>query len=294
MIWISGAPDRHLEAELAAPDGTVIPYRAWETAGARAAICYLHGQGDHSGPFTAMGDHLHACGFNVYAHDQRGFGRSREPRGHIDTYDRFINDALHMAGHAGAANPGRPLFLLGHSMGGHIAFRTAARAGRRLRGVIALSPGFKLRRTPLKGLVQTLAWLVVDPRRPMPSVAAGVPTTRNQVHCERAAADEHYVTHYTAKFYLEALRSVRRAYADMARVQVPALVLMSGEDHLVCDQTARRYFERIAHPDKEFRLLPGLMHNLVAEPEMPQVAQMVAEWITGRCADAVDFDPCAG
>ena len=283
MLWVSGKVDGHREGRLTAGDGAVIPYREWWQEDARAVILSLHGQGGHSGPFGHMGDEYHKLGFNVYAHDHRGFGLSAEPRGDIPSYDHFINDTLAMIRLARERNARKPLFLLGLSMGGHIALRSACRAGEEIAGVIALSPGFKLRHPPgwsvvLKGALTAL----IQPTRYLPPIGGSVVTTRNQLHIERASQDEHWVTTYTARFHLETVRSIRRARREIQRLRVPVLFMQAGNDHLVCPVESRRFFDLIRSPDKEFRLLEGLCHNLVAEPEMPDIARESARWMEGR------------
>lgn len=279
MLWVSGKADGHRLGELVAPDGVIIPYREWWRPDGRAVILYLHGQGDHSGPFAAMGDLLCESGFQVYAHDHRGFGLSRERRGDIRSYETFIDDVMTMLAHAGRQNPGKAIFLLGLSMGGHLALRSAYRAGSAVAGVVALSPGFKLRTPPPWRLVfKTVLFSLLTPLRYIP-VMGEVVTTRNPIHVARATADEHYVNSFTARFFVEAVRSIHRAKREVPRLQVPVLIMQAGNDFLICPEESRRFFERIQHPDKRFRLLDGLCHNLVAEPEMPDVAREVAEWI---------------
>jgi alpha-beta hydrolase superfamily lysophospholipase len=99
------------------------------------------------------------------------------------------------------------------------------------------------------------------------------------VHLARAQQDEHWVTAFTGRFFVEAVRSIRRAKRELRRLMVPTLVLQAGDDYLICPEESRRFFDLIPHPDKEFRLMEGLCHNLVAEPEMPQIAGYVAEWV---------------
>lgn len=283
MLWVSGRADGHRYGELTAQDGVMIPYREWWRPQARAVILYLHGQGDHSGPFTAMGDQLHEMGFNIYAHDHRGFGLSRERRGDIPSYDYFLDDTLTMLRHAKGANPGKPVFFLGLSMGGHLALRSAYRAGSEIAGAIALSPGFKLRSAPPWSLVmKAVLYALITPQRYMPAVMSSVVTTRNQTHLNRAEQDEHWVTAYTARFYLEAVRSIRRAKRELRKINTPVLIMQAGDDYLICPEESRNFCERIGHPDKEFRLLEGLCHNLVAEPEMPHIAAQIAEWMDRR------------
>jgi len=280
MLWVSGRPDGHRVREITAPDGERIPLREWHRPDPRAVILYLHGQGDHSGPFAAMGDCLYDMGFSLYAHDHRGFGLSRARRGHIDSYDQYLDDVATVINHAQSQYPGKPCFLLGLSMGGHLALRAAYRNGHQLAGVIALSPGLKLRRMPpLRAVVLAVLYALFDPDRYLPAIAEKVITTRNQTHLERAQQDERWVTTFTARFYVETIRSVARAWREAKRIQIPVLILQAGADELVCADTSRRFSQRIGHPDVEYRLLEGLAHNLVAEPEMPEIARTISDWI---------------
>lgn len=284
MLWVSGRTDGHETGRLTARDGVVIPYRRWWRERSPASVLLLHGQGMHSGPMASMGDELLHAGYSVYAHDHRGFGLSQAPRGDIPTYDHFIHDTLEMAELAHRQNPGRPVFLIGLSMGGHIALRSAVRAGSGFAGVVALSPGFKLKRSPAWNLVLRVGLLsVLKPRTLIPPLGEGVVTTRNQLHLDRAQEDEHWVTSFTARFHVQTVLSIRRAWWELRKLKVPTLFLQAGEDHLVCPAESRRFFERIACPDKEFRLMDGLCHNLVAEPEMPDLAKIISEWMAARC-----------
>lgn len=285
MLWVSGRPDGHRMGEITAPDGEVIPYREWHRPDARAVILYLHGQGDHSGSFTAMGDSLHGMGYSLYAHDQRGFGLSRAPRGDIHSYDRFLDDAVTMLQHARVQNPGKPCFLLGLSMGGHLALRAACRNAHLLSGVVALSPGLWLRQMPpLKNVALLGLCALFAPERYLPAVTEGVTTTRNQLHLERSQQDEHWVRSYTARFYVETVRSLLRAWWEARRIRIPVLILQAGADELISPAAIRRFSQRVGHGDVEYRELEGLAHNLVAEPEMPAIAQEIGGWIDRRIA----------
>lgn len=292
MQWISGRPDGHQTRTLAAPDGVPIMAREWPQPAARASILYLHGQGDHSGPFTHMGDWLADQGYHVLAYDHRGFGLSPARRGDIDTFDRYVQDALHVLRSMAAEAPGRPRFLMGLSMGGHIALRTAAQAETLqsgaaeplLHGVIALSPGFRLRQSPSWGTVLKTLWrYMTAPDAYLPPLRASIITTRNRTHLERAGKDPTWTTAFTARFYLETVRSIQRAKRELARMlDLPVLILQAAEDYMCDPEENRRIYERMRARDRDFRLLPGLYHNLVAEPEMEAVATQVTDWIAER------------
>ncbi|HWI65980.1 MAG TPA: alpha/beta hydrolase, partial [Symbiobacteriaceae bacterium] len=59
----------------------------------------------------------------------------------------------------------------------------------------------------------------------------------------------------------------------------PVLIMQAGEDYVICPDASRKFFEQVGHPDKEFRLMEGLCHNLAVEPEMPEIARAIADWV---------------
>lgn len=285
MLLITGDPEGHEIGILEGRDGVAIPLRAWRRSDARAVICYLHGIGEHSGPFTAMGDILHESGLAVYTHDHRGFGLSGERRGHIKSFSLLLDDVESMLDLARWENPGKPVFLVGHSMGGHLALRGAYRTREWLSGVIALSPGFKTQTTvPLSLVLKVVRLALTAPETYITGDITDVPTTRNPHHLERVAQDEYWVRRFTAGFYVEMLRSIRSALAEVKQLSLPVLMLQAGEDYLVSPEANREIFHTMDSPDMAFRLIPGLYHNMIVEPEMPMVAEIIADWAKDRAA----------
>ncbi|MGM9451449.1 alpha/beta fold hydrolase, partial [Klebsiella sp. K47] len=75
-----------------------------------------------AGRYQRLGQALSAAGFALYAHDQRGNGRTAE-HGTLGLFashqgwDSVVNDLASLAQHIGQQHPGAPLFLFGHSMG---------------------------------------------------------------------------------------------------------------------------------------------------------------------------------
>jgi alpha-beta hydrolase superfamily lysophospholipase len=97
--------------------------RHWSASGAvRAVVQISHGMGEHSGRYARLAGALGAAGFDVYAHDHRGHGRSaRNARelGHFgpDGWNMLVADLV-TVGHAiDVRSDGAARVLLGHSMG---------------------------------------------------------------------------------------------------------------------------------------------------------------------------------
>ena len=99
----------------------------WLPAGTPKAIVLLaHGMAEHSGRYSLLGKTLNDAGFGLYAHDQRGHGKTAEQGtlGYFadnDGWCAVVSDVASLAQHIGQAHTGVPIFLLGHSMGSYIA-----------------------------------------------------------------------------------------------------------------------------------------------------------------------------
>jgi acylglycerol lipase len=109
-------------------DGADLPMRTWLPwdRPVEASIVALHGFNDYRRAFDAPGKGLARRGFAVYAFDQRGFGGAPQ-RGLWAGTDQMVADLAEAARLAKAAHPGKPLFLLGESMGASVILAAVTR-----------------------------------------------------------------------------------------------------------------------------------------------------------------------
>jgi alpha-beta hydrolase superfamily lysophospholipase len=98
-----------------------LPLRKWLPTGQVAVVILaLHGFGDYSKAFDMPAQVWAARGIATYAYDQRGFGAAPGP-GLWAGEARLAVDAISASRLLRLAYPGRPLYLLGESMGGAVA-----------------------------------------------------------------------------------------------------------------------------------------------------------------------------
>jgi len=115
------------------PTGATLALRRAATVSppARAVVLICHGLAEHAARYRPFAEHLASRDYSVYAHDHRGHGATRAddaPRGrfaHRDGALRVVEDVMAIRTLAAAENPGVPILLFGHSMGGMIAASTA-------------------------------------------------------------------------------------------------------------------------------------------------------------------------
>ncbi|MES2821174.1 MAG: alpha/beta hydrolase [Pseudomonadota bacterium] len=92
----------------------------------KAVVMISHGVAEHSERYARLAQSLVAAGYAVYAHDQRGHGRTAERGvlGHYadqDGWNKVVNDLADLNRHIRQQHPDAPIFLLGHSMGSYIS-----------------------------------------------------------------------------------------------------------------------------------------------------------------------------
>jgi alpha-beta hydrolase superfamily lysophospholipase len=103
-------------------DGTPIAAYRWDPAGQpRAAVQVTHGMGEHARRYEHVARALNEAGFVVYAQDHRGHGASIGDGEAGDlgqgSWPGLVDDIGLLSARIRAEHPGRPLILLGHSMG---------------------------------------------------------------------------------------------------------------------------------------------------------------------------------
>jgi alpha-beta hydrolase superfamily lysophospholipase len=97
--------------------------RHWPANGAaRAVVQISHGLGEHSARYARLAAALNIAGFDVYAHDHRGHGRSARDAtelGHFgpDGWNALVDDLVTIGEAIDARTGGNPRVMLGHSMG---------------------------------------------------------------------------------------------------------------------------------------------------------------------------------
>ncbi|EXJ87102.1 hypothetical protein A1O3_04060 [Capronia epimyces CBS 606.96] len=304
-----------MEGEFAARDGAKLYTKTWkpESGYISAILIFLHGFSDHINAYYDFFPTLSSSSFGiaVYGFDQRGWGRSvRKPseRGLTGPSTLVISDihdfVLHIA--SLPETLGKPLFLMGHSMGG----------GEALCYVLSTSPEFQ-NRPPIKGLLLEAPYVELDPSEQPSSlvVSAGklaamvLPHTQMKQklhatymsHSPKVRQDwvDDPLCHDTGT--LEGLKGLLQRSADLSalshgrkvhglstRLPCPVWMAHGTSDRVVSPTAAERLFKVLEAPngDKVYHSYPDGYHKLHAEPDGvgEQFIKDVASWILAHVA----------
>jgi len=120
-------------------DGTLAG-RHWPAENPRYVVLLCHGYGEHSGRYEYVATRFVTDGATVYAIDHVGHGLSDGERVLVEDFENVVDDFHLLDLTARRENPGLPVVLVGHSMGGMITARYAQRYGNSLAAVVLSAP----------------------------------------------------------------------------------------------------------------------------------------------------------
>jgi acylglycerol lipase len=268
-----------------AGDGVDMHLLCW--AGARAepwaALVFLHGIASHAGWFAETAADLADRGVAVYAPDRRGSGRSGGRRGHLDRYERAIDDVEQVVRLVEREHPGTPVFLAASSWAAKLAVVHAARRPPRVAGLLLLGPGLVARVTlsPLRRLA------VIAGHLPAPTARLPIPLrpelyTANPRYRQFIRADPLRLLEATTRFFWETGRLDRLRPRASAGLRVPLLVLMGEADAMMDVPRTHAWFAGLGTPDKTWLAYPGAGHTLDFEPDRTRYLADMLAWLSER------------
>ncbi|GAC1341603.1 MAG: alpha/beta hydrolase [Acetobacteraceae bacterium] len=275
------------------PDGTRLRAAHWP--GGTSQVLLLNGRTEFIERNLETVAALQARGFQVWTLDWRGQGGSTRPlpdpmRNHVHSFDDHLADLDHLVrDHIGTAHP---LLMLAHSMGGHLGLRYLAMRPALFRGAVLSAPMIDFRRGPglSRGAARLLARLACLlpglPNRYGPGTSrtplADSPFQDNPLtSCPtRFAHDRAWSRHRPDLLCGGAtwgwLRAATASIAEVnrrdfaARLTLPLLIVLAGDERLVDNRAARALAARLQHAHLQHASLIELRnarHELLREAD---------------------------
>ena len=180
--------------------------------------------------------------------------------------------------------PGRPLYLLGHSLGGLIATAyVEERPTDGLAGLILCSPFLRLGMPvpPLKLHAARVLSLVapalnigntLDP--------AGLSHDQDVVRAYGTDPLNHHVA--TARWAAEVVTAQSAALSAAGRIRLPLLLLYGDADAVADPQAGRELFAAAGSTDKTVHRYEGYYHEIFNETGRDAVVADLAAWLAAR------------
>lgn len=273
-------------------DGAELFYRHWPARdeARRGAVVLLHRGHEHSGRVAHLVDELDLPGFDFFAWDARGNGRSPGARGDAPGFEALVRDLDRFVAHIGAMHgvDVEDIAIVAQSVGAVVAATWVHDYAPRLRALVLASPAFKVKlyvpfaRPGLRLLYGLRGNFFVN------SYVRPRWLTHDATRVASYAADPLIARPISVRVLLGLYEAAERVVADAQAITVPTQLLVSGADWVVHRTPQDRFYERLGATVKERHLLPGFYHDTLGERDRAPVLERIRTFLTAR------FDrPCA-
>jgi len=256
-------------------------YKTWlPTESPKATLVIVHGAGEHIDRYQNLVEILGTSGYALMGYDQRGFGRSKGKRGHINSWDEYRGDLQIFINKVNQLVPDRPMFILGHSLGSLIVLDYIMHNSDGLSGAIIsgtaldpkdASPPFQL----LMAKVLTGIYPAFSIKVPLP----GMSLSRNPQVAK--AYDEDPFVHWqrTARWGTECLKVIDYIESNPYKISIPIFFVHGEKDPLVTVDGAKRFFDRIRYPDKTIHIYKDNLHETLNDLDFLEVITDIETWL---------------
>jgi len=270
----------HAEGTFQGQGGIGLFEQSWRPAEPRAVLVIMHGLKDHSSRYAETAEALARRGFAVHAFDLRGHGCSAGGRVWVDRFDQYVSDLAVFVDRVKAREPGKPVFVMGHSMGGAIVTTYVLTRKPDLKGLVLSAPALKPGADVSPFLIGTVGlFSAIAPGLGLldlknedfsrdPAVVAAM--SKDPLIQQGAGPAR------TASELLQALLEIGK---NMEQVKLPFLVMHGTKDKLTNPEGSKELNARAGSTDKTLKIYEGLSHDLLHEPEKAQVLSDLTSWL---------------
>lgn len=259
--------------------GTTIVYDVYEPATEPVGLALVaHGVAEHAGRYGHVADVLTGLGLKVAIPDHRGHGRSSGKRLLVRDLSEITADLETLR--TRELVPGRPTYLIGHSMGGCVALDYALDHQHDLAALVLSAPAV----LPGDDISPALARVAKVIGRIVPGLP-GQKLSSASVSRDPAVVAAYDADPLNHRGALPAgiggamLRTMDSFPSRLPSLRLPLLVLSGTDDKLVNPEGARLVDRLAGSSDKTLKMYDGLYHEVFNEPEKELVLGDLRDWL---------------
>jgi len=274
-------------------DGENREAHAWPVEEPQAVVACVHGLSGSGEQFHPLPARMNRYSF--YALDLRGQGNDPvgARRGMCLDLPMQLRDIGEFLATLRREHRGKPLFLMGESLGALLSAAYAAQDSlepdREIDGLVLSVPVVGLRREVPRLLKKVLAFLSrhfpetrLSPSRFVNGKTIAPPLTRDTAYQESLRNKPHHLRGFSLAFLTELGDLIDHSPAHAKRLRHSALVLGAGNDCFVKPEQIRAWFDSMPAKDKTHRFYPDAYHLLWHDWDREAVITDIEDWLDKR------------
>ena len=261
-------------------------YQCWLPEGEPKAVLFIvHGLAEHSGRYMHIVNHFVPLGYAVYGHDCFGHGKSEGTRVFVEQFEDMTKPLKTYFDMVRAFQPGRPIVLLGHSLGGLISSRHLLDHQSNYVGAILSGPSIRVVDHPSSFLLFILNLVSgIVPK-------LGVKQLESDVMSTDPKEVEGYVSDplvhpgkVTAGMLAAMFTAIKYVTDHASQITLPLLIVQGGADATIDPAGAQLLYDTVGSSDKTIKVYEGYYHEIFNEPKArrDKVFQDIQDWLETR------------
>lgn len=266
-------------------DGTAIYYRYWLTMpleGIKQAgqqhtqqrqVILLHRGHEHSGRLAELGERFAMAGYQVFAWDARGNGRSGGIKDHAESVTELERDldgfVQLVIGQTGIAI--EDTLIVASSIGAVLAAAWVHDYAPNIRGMILGTPALSIRLYMPFAIPSLKVARALGLMSRVSSYVKAQVLTHDKDAQQAYNADPLISNSISTDLLIDTHATGQRLLDDASAITVPTFVLCAGKDYVVDKQAERDFYEAINTTDKRWQLYPDSYHAIFHETNKADV-----------------------
>jgi alpha-beta hydrolase superfamily lysophospholipase len=228
-------------------------------------------------------NHFVPLGYSAYGLDHLGHGKSEGGREEVQRFEDFTDPLTTYYNMVKGWQAGKPIFILGHSLGGLITTDYLLDNQEKFKGAIISAPAIKISEN-ISSMTIAMGKIlsVLAPKAGILALdASGISRDPEVV---KTYNSDPLVFHgkTPARLAAEMLKGMLRVKAEVSKIALPFITVQGSQDKLVDPGGAQMLYEGASSQDKTIKIYEGYYHEVFNEPGREVVLKDVETWLERR------------
>jgi alpha-beta hydrolase superfamily lysophospholipase len=258
-------------------------FRSFQAKEAKNAIIVaVHGHGDHSEGLRNIIDFVLPLGFNWYGFDLRGHGQSYGIRGHVNSFNDYLNDLKSFIEFVKQHEPEKRIILLGHSLGGLISLVYATQYSEDVDACISICPAIVLNKLSFSKKIFIKLMNFASPNYLIKGKTDYSKLTYDKDNINKLKADPLRHELISASLATEMLKYQKYLFKNANKLKLPLLIQTGLNDKITPAKGAKKLYDKIHSEQKQIIEYKDTLHRPFDDIKSKEFLLDIKVWLDGH------------